>query len=867
MGLLAETFRTRLEAYLQAHDPTRVLIGGLPDFLLERIAATWASGFHLFLVSKANGSLPANVERCRADDLTAERQHGWAALVSASESRDIQESIRSAGAGTVRELWQAGFPWHPCELPGVRWADIRNDFIDRLGLSTIRKDVAACIDEFREELLGEVDAGSRFYGALDALTNAGVTYADVSYQLGFPAHSAGRVLRRRADRECVLGLLAEFVEKFKEEGADEALAQLLDVAHARYANSTDAAKKTSVEAAIKFFAAQFRHLDPADAENPVRAWRCVFETDRSHWDALSADVLLELLGPSDDRPTFATCVVNSGPGINVFDIGENQVIVRDRNAPSPAVTAAFEFGQALVTQAADAAAASAPWRLFARVNRTLTQLANPLPGGKGPHQYAVPLPTEGKQGLRFQAGPNSTSQRATSKTQALWECCQDYPLILATSHAKLRAGKRKRSKDENGNTRYEVEQDITMSFQGRLTLHGYIYRLQGSLNFLKPGESLWETMPGLTPLPNSLCQEFVFNVDVVEGAEISFTWVDSSGVQHRATVSFDFKGEVGPREDSMTGVLLRAHAGAGAKQLKDHLRAIRSGQALPPGELSVKETGKPISLWEVHQQNVQHGWWPILVSEGDEIREQRLIPCENSCLFASSLIKLNEQANAWRSVIGNTTPLGPLPPQIEAYAGARSNVLAALAKQFKLAPGETMDEVNLARKSAIGLLQEDLLKQYLLAFTALLRAAKQAALPPLWHWHAWCVDSVLLFERDSTGPAAHLLGPFHPISLARLFFVQRCLGERLLDDDNCTLANLFAGSEPIALGHVMDAQLQPAEAIAFPSGEPHWLWLHRQKGQSDLPTHDLVEWLRQAGLDPQTGPLGLDADILPQTLK
>jgi holliday junction DNA helicase RuvB len=865
MGLLAETFRSRLSGYLQAHDPTRVLVGGFPDFLLEKIAASWASPFHLFLVSPGTGSLPANVQRCRADDLTAERQHGWAALVSVHESRGIQESIRSAGAGTVRELWVTGFPWHPCELPGARWPEVRNDFIDRLRLSGIRKDVAACIDQFREELRGEVDASNRFYSALDALTNAGITYADVCFQLGFPAHPPGRTLRRKGDREAVLALLDEFVERFKEDVVDDALEHFLDLARTHYAG--DQARITNTENALKFFANEFRHLSPAEAENPVRAWRAVFTGSRANWEVLSADAVADLLGPDDQKPSISSFNITPGQGIDVIRVGDNQLLVRDRNAPSPSVTAQFEFGQTLVDQAAQAAAAGTAWRLFVRANRVYSQLANPLPPGKGPHTFPVALPAEGKQALRFSAGPNSTSERAASKTTTLWECCQEYPLILANSHSKLRAGKRKRSKDEQGNTRFEIEQDMILPAQGRVALHGLIYRLQGQLTATLPGESSPRPITGPTQIPHSLCQQFVLNVDVVEGAEILFAWTDASNIPHRATIGFEFRGEAGPRDDSLTGVLLRAHGGASSREIKNHLNAIKDGHQLPPGELSVRETGKPISIWEVHQQETKQGWWPILVSEGQELREQRLRPHPAGCFYTSATLTLNEQANAWRSVAESPHPIDPPPAEVSAYVNARTNVIDALAQQFKLAPGESIDEVNIACKAAIGLLDKDLLKAYVEAYALLLEATEAAKLPSSWRWLAWSFDSVLLFAPNATGPTAHLLGPFHPVTLARLFFVQQCLGERLLDDEPSPLAHIFAQVQPLALGHVLDAQLQPANAIAFPTGEMHWLWLYRQQGQSDLPAEPFVDWLRETGLDPQTGPLAVDAEVLPQTLK
>ena len=253
MGLLADTFRDRLAGFLAAHNPTRVLVGGLPDSLIERIATTWNAPYHLFLVSNTStAALPNNVQRCRADDLTAERQHGWAAVVSAHESRRVQESIRSAGAGTVREVWASGFPWHPCDLPGVRWPDIRGDWITRLGLDLVEPAAAKCIDQFREELRGEVDAGLRFFSALDNLTSSLASYDDLSFQLGFPSHKSGRTLRKRGDKECVLARLDLFVEMFKDEVADEALEQLVHIAKTRYDN--DPATLYAVTQALKYFA-------------------------------------------------------------------------------------------------------------------------------------------------------------------------------------------------------------------------------------------------------------------------------------------------------------------------------------------------------------------------------------------------------------------------------------------------------------------------------------------------------------------------------------------------------------------------------------------------------------------------------------
>lgn len=864
MGFLAETFRNRLEVYLKAHHPTRVLIGGLPDFLIDQIAASWCSTFHLWLVRSGTCNLPANVHRCHADDLTAERQHGWAALVGMHESRGIQESIRSAGAGTVRELWVSGFPWHPCELPGARWIDVRNDFIDRLGLNPLLNETAKCIDRFREELRGEVDASNRFFATLDSLTQSCKEYSDVCYQLGFPLHAAGRELRKRGDHKSVLVLLDAFVERFKEEIVDDALDQFLEVTNIRFA--ADVTQKALIESALKFFAQEFRHISPAELGNPVVTWRTVFIGNRAQWEVLSADVIAALLGLDDRNLSITSLTLTSGPGIELFDIGENRVIVRDRNASTPSATACFEFGQALVDQAAEAATVGNPWRLFVRVNRGYTRIADPLPNGKGPHTCLVLLPDEGKQSARFLVGPNTTSERAASKAATLWECCEEYPFVVATSNSKLRAGKRKRSKDKQG-TRYEIEQEIVLPTQSRVALHGFIYRLQGNLSATLPDESEPTIVTGLSAIPNSLCHQFVLNVEVIEGSEIIFSWKDHSGTAHRAMVAFEFKGEAGPRDDSLTGVILHAHGGAKSNEIKAQLKLIKAGNQLSANELSIKETNKAISFWEMLQQEPTKGWWPILVSEGHEIREQKLVPHTTGYFFISSSIKLNEQANAWRSVVDAVLPIEPMPSHISAYVSARTATLGALGQQFKLSPGESVDEINIARKCAIGLIKRDVLKTYIEAYTALLKASTEGNIPASWRWLVWSLDSVLLFSPYASGPTAHLLGPFHPVTISRLFFLQECLIERLINDDLSSLAHIFAQAQPLALGHVLDAQLQASSAIAYPTGEHHWLWLHRQQSQSDLPAEKLVEWLRLAGFDPQTGPLAVDAKVLPQTLK
>ena len=294
MGLLAKTMSSRLAAYVDRHAPTRVLVGGLPTRFLQALAEEWDRSRRLLIVTEKPNELQKSLRpyACGPDDLTAERQHAWVALVCADASRGIQESIRSAGAGTVREIWSSGFPWKACAIPGTRWEEVLQDFVVSIGLGA-EKGAARCIQQFRKELTGEVDAPEQLFTSLDSITAGPISYEMLSYHLGLPRHSAGEQLRsNKAKDGAVLALADSFLKKFHEDGAEEALDQLLaanDEVH-----SSDAALRSNVEAALKHFAENFRRLAPSDSASAVRAWSQVFLSNLNHWKSLGTPVLRKL---------------------------------------------------------------------------------------------------------------------------------------------------------------------------------------------------------------------------------------------------------------------------------------------------------------------------------------------------------------------------------------------------------------------------------------------------------------------------------------------------------------------------------------------------------------------------------------------
>jgi DNA helicase HerA-like ATPase len=870
MGKLSQSLAKLLSCYVSTHSPTRVLTAGIPEDLFEPIAGYWPHGTKLFIVSeKKYNSLPSNVVVVKPDDLTAERQEGWAALVSPAQSRIIQESIRSAGAGTVREIWAAGFPWHECELPGVRWKDLLDEFIDKLGLSAEHRHAASCINCFRREMRGEVDASESFFSELDAVAGATVSVDDLCYHLGIPKHNEGQPLRDPKCDSSVLTVLEAFIERYSEEGAEAAGEYYSDVAKSIFSGD---AKQPLVAKAIAFFTDNFRVVLARDTVSATRVWRAVFRSGRGHWEQLDADTLSALVGANSSKPSISVRNIEAGTGVQLFSYGSNRVLIRELSAHHK-VKASLLYNAAMVSRAEEAAAAGSPWKQFVHRNRDRgCLLRNPVPSGAGPHLFDVPLVTAGKQVLRFFAGQSSTAQVGSlAKPETVWECCQEFPLILLHSLARITLRKRKKIKDSKGGAAdvFSVEEQMVFPSQGRLVLHGFVYGLQGKLKVLLPDNDIVEEVK-TTPSDSlgDIVQTFTLVVEAVEGSTITFEWTAKEEA-HEARISFEFKDEAGPEENSLTDLLVRAH-GAARSSAKAHFEKIKNGEKVIPGDVPIRATAKPIARWEVeHFRNKDTGWWPILASTSTNCSEQKLKnSSKNYCRFSNHL-NLHEQANAWNSIIGDFIDPGPIPSEVQVYIESRRKLITGLEAQFEVASPAELEEVNLARASLISQLPSELLLDYFQSFCSLISAAQAKKMPEAWRWQAYAVDSVLLFSSGKSCPDSHLLGPFHPITLASLYYTHKCLADRLVEGELTNLAHVFVSSRPLAIGHTLDGQRQPAPAIAFPSGDPHWLWLFARRADVDVPGKDpvLLAWLRNQGLDPQAGPLGVDAEVLPQTLR
>jgi DNA helicase HerA-like ATPase len=865
MGKLSESLSNLLSAYVQAHAPTRALTAGIPESLFEEIANLWPSTSKLFLVSdKKYAALPAHVRVIKPDDLTAERQSGWAALVSPSQSRIIQESIRSAGAGTVREVWAAGFPWHPCELPGVRWADLRDEFIRNLGLSANTKHAADCINCFRGEMRGEVDRTESFFNDLNGVAGPAVSVDNLCYYLGIPKHREDQRLRDGENDVAVLAVLESFLEHYSEDGAEAAGQHFNNVCSAVLAGDS---RQPLVLKAIDFFTEKFRVISAREAVSGIRVWRAAFRSGRSHWETLDSDVLSALVGSQSSRPVIRVRNIATGTGTEIFQIGDTPVLIRAASA-NHTIIASLEYNNALVSRAAEAAASGSPFKQFvSRNNDTGVQFA--LPSGSGPHNFEVALNTPGKQVLRFSAGENSTSrERALAKPVTIWESCQDFPLILVHSQARVALRKRKKIRNANGDIEFESEEQMVFPTEGRVVLHGFVYGLQGKLTYLSSEGGIRKEVPTTHSSFGDIVSQFHLVSDAVEGLSLTFEWT-TSGYPHRATVTFDFKDEAGPEDGSIIELLLEAHGG-GRSSAKAHFEKVKRGEKVIPEDIPINITAKPIARWEVDfARNKDTGWWPLLASTSSNCSEQKFSEsAKNYCRFSSAL-ELHQQANAWNSIINDTIDPGPPPSEIAAYQQARSKVIQALESQFAVSGSADLEAVNIARLALISELPVALLQDYIEAFQKLLASAKSGQLHEDWRWHAWAADSILLFSKGKNCPEAHLLGPFHPITLSSLFFGQRCLVERFLGGDLTSLAHVLIPSEPIAIGHTLDGQRQPAAAISFPVGDPHWLWIFARRVEVDVPSKDaqLMNWLRRQGFDPHAGPLGVDADVLPQSLR
>lgn len=851
MGSIADTLSRQLGKFVATHAPTRVLVGGLPGFVIEAIGRSWAGDVELFVVAEtpANGApLASRAKRCGPDDLTAARQDSWAALVHHSKSREIQESIRSAGAGTVREVWQAGFPWQPCNLPGVRFSDVTKEWVRELKLEEHEAAIRDCVKNFRNELRGEVDACDKFFTALDAVPTAAASYDEICFSLGFPKHAPGARLRDPGNSAAVLACLHEFVGRFRQDGSDAA-EELKDAA----AGIKDTVAQAAVKSAIDAFATGFRSLEPIDSENPVRAWRAALAKRRPSWELLNHQMLQLLLGVESRLFEIRRCEIANGTATQVFEVGDTRVIARNENVTTPSITTRLLLNEELGKQAGN--------RLFAKAagNPQQTQVGN-VPQGTGPHPFDVKFRSGGRHAIRLTIGPTTAVEHAAVSLPVLWECSHDYPFIAANSRAKVRPGRRRKGKREDDRKDFLIDQNLTVPFQGRAALQCFIYGLNGQLSY-DAGEGVREAK-GLQEIPNSKVKQFTLPVDVVDGGEVDFIWVDGDLKTYRARVSFTVKGEQGLKNDSISSALVEAHRRGHSKSLQAAITTIKAGKPVNADELPVRPSLKAVGFWESRQQDGTNGWWPFLVDSNAGVIEQKLE--EKGTVFVSSRLLLNEQANGWRSALA--APVPPMPPAVAGYVAARKRLLEAIAGQFLPNGSGSAADVRLARHGLIGFVADDIVEAHVRAFVDMMAAVRANALPPEWSWRACCVDTVVCFPGSGTEPSATLLGPFHPINVARNHGIQRCLGERIGAGRSSEFALLLAQVQPLFTGQVLDSQLRLVDAISFPTGGTEWVFLYRQ-GASKLPGPELVEWLQRIGLDPSIGPMGVDPEILPDTMR
>lgn len=863
---MINALRKKLELYASNNYPSRILVGGLPDFVLEQIASSWQSSNQLFLVtSKELPKTPNNVKLIRADDLTRERIGSWVALVTSNESGAIVESVRGAASGTVTEVWKDRFPWTPCNLPGLRWEDVLKEWADSVGLKSEIDRVSQCINQLLNELKSQVNSAETFFQVLNEITKSSLSPDDVCFHVGIARHEAGQILRRRGIHDSVLVVQDQFIDRFKDIVAESACSELVNTAKLLYSNDTS--KCSEVISAVEYFTEGFRKLGPNELETGVLAWRSILRGNRKYWDTLDHATLSELVDQMRYKAKLGIKLEN-GDGVQFHQIGENNIITRDLNVPSPLLGVQVTFPERLLEEANISSNQGVPYRLFSKVNNKVER-AEPdkLPDNPGPQVYKVKLSTAGRQVIKLLVGENEFSEKAASTSEIVWSCCQDYPLIIC-ANSKVRVTKCKKNYDEEGSEYYAVNQNIILPIPGRFTFHVFIYDLYGDPNATSTGEPEKNLMPQVTRVENTPCYRGIIPMlEVSEGTSLSIEWKRSDGKEVRAQVDFSFKEEGEMKTDSLTAALLQSHGGKKVTEVKNTLEQARQGK-LALDQIPVKESTRSISRLEVLQRDTEHGWKPFLFSLGDDLVRQ--VPSFEAIrvrgFFTSEEVRLHEQANPWANTISHNIDIKKRPSCVDKYVSLRSAVINKLRDQFDDTPGVQLEIDQLARKAYIGCLDKTLLAEYLEVFLSIMREVKEDTIDPEWKWFSWCLDTVLLFEQQSVAPTVGLIGPYHPITLTRLFFLQECLGERLRKNSRSSLASYFSRLQALSLGYLPNAQLNLAKAISFPSGDNHWLIIYRQQQESQLPTERVLKWLRASGLDPRVGPAGIDEQVLPDTV-
>ena len=889
MGALSWAFAKSAHAYFEsAHalgQEGRILISGVPREFLERVLSEWMamgggspiSGRPVRVALAADWGRHAQVPALPPDVqvtpgfLVAERQGSLLILSDPEVYAQVAESIRGSG-GTVREIWTNGFPFKDCEIAGLTWGEVVSNYLARLGVPAAASEAfQGRIQRIRDDLKGLPDRIQRLYECLDSfvpIPGSRDVVGDFDFHGGFLM--AGPLVTLGHSDESVL---EKFWRELQSSGARKTVDRLKSELP-RTSFGGIPAQRALAGSALDFVGERYIAAGGNEKSTPRSFLRTVFAGSRTEWSHLPLDLIAQLY----DAPSTVAQVPRVGveaiqllapaPGALITGFGPSGVpnlrlLLRDPSAPT-----SLEVTPALNPAAKALRSGLSPplWEVIGHITTGRTDSQSVL--GAGPRislpVHAVPPGFSGEHEVRITGGPPVDPTSAASRKVAIQELCDKLPFCLVVHGAEYT--------DENYDpSAHSISLSLQLRAAGMYLLRFFILgdvtapRVVGGPNA--------RIQPPSYPVPSTNLVELPIEADLVDQDQMILGWEDAVGHTWLMTIEVSIEGAAATRFPSTTELIVTELAKTSTSQVA---AALANLGATPPrlladGFLPVAPApANRLGHLEKDVLQQEDGWRPILAPFYEPLLPRNLDNTSAPLRVASGL-RLASAANRWRNVVGRP-PSGGMPFELQAYEAARERILRALESQLESGRRRALPTgtTNLIRESLIGQVDPDLIDGYLESYLALLRSGSTPPELDDFLIPRRCPDTILLFDKDGREPSAALLGPFHPLNLARLYLVQRLFLERIEQGWDSVLGRLVLDQTLPAWGSLPGMGLQPRGALALATGDPHWALLVPSAGEGStqvLPTTEQLVWLTGLGIDPVVGPLGLDPRALEETIE
>lgn len=806
----------------------RLYVSGFPAEVLEDLVHAWAARQRppcpVYVVSAVpgNGALPEGFHRVGPAYLASARVGSAVYLVPPFLDGQVQESVRGSGGASLR-LWEPGFPWRDCRVPGFSWNDLLEAWCRRVGGWLSPEEAEAIFGTLRADLVQEADRSRLLWRLIDSF--AGTTIADLRAHVGLP--KAGQ--RYTAD-----GHVYQIARKLAREISRQGVASTFDA----FAGSPQAA---SVARELELARESLLAAGGESLATALGCWRAATGgTVSPIWDAIDADLLASLVDYVPPRTSIRVRAVDQRSNGEILSSGPARILLRPPGEP---VTARVVAGVRNLPGdvGLEAAVGQQPPVPLQRDPDDPTIWTGPI---------VIPAHPPGRRGHRIEVRGEPPHPGIRPGRAAVLEPSASTPVLLLVDGATAitQPVPSPRARGAEGAVRIPRDGSYPLQvivFGSRATCH-----VDG------------QAVPGVAT-QNPSAALFRARPSIEDGSEVSVSWVDRAGNSWTCTVTFEV-AEPARRSNSLTDLLVEVNLGnTPASKFRAAYERLSGSPAAPLTEGSLCAEPRPTPLEAVERMILQHddGWLPVLW-------DTRLPLQHSRASMMGSMRCAGMLHPAWTAMASAQLP--PLPADIREYVEARQAVLACLEAQLDSSLHRAGSRpANLARQALVFLLDPALVCRYLRAYRSMvnnLGAGGQSAVVQILRAFA---DAIVLFEGDRViTPCAVLLSPFHPVQLAKLYFTQGILKERIFNDRKTPLATrLLEEPVPSRLPVALHT-LEVVTSEGIPSGDAHW-WTGLVETALTSPSlgPGLHRFTSDAGLDVAASPGGLSPSTLLQVIR